>query len=107
MFNVVFLNGRQVFEQATSTKVLEADIVRTITYKTKGELERPIDFYRGQTEAGSPVLGWSRTFPGHHISTNALVGVVEELINFFENRYRNRIIRKNTILSRNYGPSSQ
>ena len=83
VFKVVFLNGRQVFEQATSTKVLEADIVRTITYKTKGELERPIDFYKGQTAAGSPVLGWSRTFPGHYISVNALVGVVEELHKFF------------------------
>ncbi|CAN2189655.1 hypothetical protein MCEPAE42_00498 [Candidatus Nanopelagicaceae bacterium] len=83
-FEVIFLNGRQVFEQLTRHKIVEAVEADTVTYLTKTGKLLPVTFYQGQSQNGSCVLGWSRTFPGHHISGEALPGIVEKLHNHFE-----------------------
>jgi hypothetical protein len=81
---VIFMNGKQVFEQLTAHKIVKANIDQTIRYQTKLGKSIPINFYKGITENKTLVLGWSRTFPGHHISNEALPKVVEQLHNHFE-----------------------
>jgi hypothetical protein len=83
-FEVIFLNGRQVFEQLTNHKIIEATEAETITYLTKTGKSLPVTFYQGESQNGSLVVGWSRTFPGHHISKEALAGVIEKLHKHFE-----------------------
>jgi hypothetical protein len=78
------MNGKQVFEQLTAHKIVKANIDQTIRYQTKLGKSIPINFYKGITENKTLVLGWSRTFPGHHISNEALPKVVEQLHNHFE-----------------------
>ena len=92
-FDVIFLNGRQVFEQLTSHKIVEAFEAETVTYLTKTGKSRPVTFYQGESQNGSLVVGWSRTFPGHHISEEALPGVVEKLHKHFDRL----IIKANSI----------
>jgi hypothetical protein len=83
-FEVIFLNGRQVFDQLTNHKIVEATEVETVTYLTKNGKSLPVTFYKGKSRNGSLVVGWSRTFPGHHISAGALQGVVKKLHKHFE-----------------------
>jgi hypothetical protein len=83
---VVFLNGKQVFEQLTEHKIVSAKIEQTIHYQTKSGKSIPVNLYLGSTANRTLVMGWSRTFPGHHISDLALPNVVEQLHNHF-NKY--------------------
>ena len=81
---VIFLNGKQVFEQLTTHKIVSADVGHPIYYQTKTGKRSSVSFYHGSAANGTPVVGWSRTFPGHHISDEALVGVVNKLHDHFE-----------------------
>jgi hypothetical protein len=81
---VVFLNGKQVFEQLTSNNIVNAVAKEPFTYQTKSGKSSSISFYHGSSSNGTPVVGWSRTFPGHHISDQALTGVVEKLHQHFK-----------------------
>ena len=80
---VIFLNGKKVFEQLTTYKIVNADASHPIHYQTKTGKRSSVSFYYGSTTNGTPVVGWSRTFPGHHISDKALPGIVEKLHNHF------------------------
>lgn len=85
---VIFLNGKQVFEQLTRHKIVSAVADKPFTYQTKSGKNRSISLYHGASANGTPVVGWSRTFPGHHISGQALTGVVEKLHNHFKQHIR-------------------
>lgn len=81
---VIFINGKQVFEQLTENRIVNAVADEPFTYQTKSGKNSSVSFYHGSSSNGTPVVGWSRTFPGHHISDNALVGVVEKLHQHFK-----------------------
>ena len=83
-YEVIFMNGKQVYEQLTNNKIVQAVAVETVTYLTTSGKSRPVTFYQGKSQNGTPVIGWSRTFPGHHISKESLPGVIEKLHKHFE-----------------------
>lgn len=85
---VIFLNGKQVFEQLTKNGIVSAVADEPFTYQTKSGKNSSVSLYHGSSSNGTPVVGWSRTFPGHHISDNALVGVVEKLHQHFKKHIR-------------------
>ena len=85
---VIFLNGKQVFEQLTNNKIVSAVANEPFTYLTKSGKPSSVSLYHGSSSNGTPVVGWSRTFPGHHISDKALVGVVEKLHQHFKHHLR-------------------
>lgn len=82
--DIVFMNGSQVTEQLVGTGIVEVTLTKEANYKTKSGKPRKLEFYKGKTFNGSLVLGWSRTFPGHYISEEALPAVVSELHNFMD-----------------------
>jgi hypothetical protein len=82
--DIVFMNGSQVTEQLVETGIVEVNLTRETSYKTKSGKARKLEFFSGQTFNGSLVLGWSRTFPGHYISEAALPEVVKELHTFMD-----------------------
>jgi len=81
---VVFINGKLVFEQLTSLNIVEAKATEVVFYETKNGKSLPVKFYSGVTRKGINVVGWSRTFPGHHISGESLPGIVQKLHNHFD-----------------------
>jgi hypothetical protein len=85
---VIFINGKQVFEQLTKNGIVSAVADEPFTYQTKSGKNSSVSLYHGSSSNGTPVVGWSRTFPGHHISDNALVGVVEKLHQHFKKHIR-------------------
>lgn len=87
-YDIVFMSGSQVTEQLVATGIVEVTLTHQTGYKTKSGKPRKLEFYRGTTRNGSLVLGWSRTFPGHYISKEALPGVVKELHAFMNNQTR-------------------
>jgi len=87
-YDLIFINGKQVFEQLTQNKIVQAGEKTRISYLTKAGKELPISFYQGESSNGSLVLGWSKTFPGHYISGDQLPSVVDSLHRFFQ-KYKN------------------
>lgn len=83
-YDIVFMNGSQVTEQLISTKIVELSLTKEFTYKTKNGKSKKLEFYKGNTANGSLALGWSRTFPGHYISADALPAVIEEFHRFMD-----------------------
>lgn len=81
-YKVVFMNGREVKNQLVSTGIATIEIVEEISYKTTTGKVMPIEFFKGRTSNGSLALGWSKTFPGHYLSNDALPEVVNQLHNF-------------------------
>ena len=85
-YGVVFMNGSQVTDQLIATGIVEVSVKEAATYKTKSGKHRKFELYKGVTSNGSLALGWSRTFPGHYISKEALPGVVQ-VLHAFMDRY--------------------
>jgi hypothetical protein len=84
-FEVVYLNGKSVFEQLTSNGIVTAAPTgKVIHYKTKSGAPRELTCYQGESANGSLVLGCSKPFPGHYIWGEELPRVVDELHSFFD-----------------------
>ena len=84
-FDVIYLNGKSVFEQLTSNRIVTAAPTgKVIHYKTKSGAPRELTCYQGKSTSGSLVLGCSKPFPGHYISGEELPRVVDELRSFFD-----------------------
>ena len=83
-YGVVFMNGSQVTDQLIATGIVKVTVKEAATYKTKSGKLRKFELYKGVTSNGSLALGWSRTFPGHYISKEALPEVVQELHAFMD-----------------------
>lgn len=83
-YDIVFMNGSQVTEQLIETKIVELSLTKEFAYKTKSGKSKKLEFYSGWTANGSLALGWSRTFPGHYISADALPTVIQEFHRFMD-----------------------
>lgn len=84
-YEVIFLNGKSVFEQLTSNGIIEASPKGDpIPYVTKSGKPRFLTCYQGVSSNGSLVLGCSKPFPGHYIWGEELPRVVSELHKFFD-----------------------
>lgn len=83
-YRAVFMNGREVINQLKSLGIAHIEEVNEISYKTKSGKLRPIEFLKGVTPNGTLLLGWSKTFPGHYISKDALLAVVAQLHEFMD-----------------------
>jgi len=84
-FEVIYLNGKSVFEQLTSNGIITAAPTgKVIHFKTKSGAPRELICYQGESANGSLVLGCNKPFPGHYISGEELPRVVDELRTFFD-----------------------
>lgn len=79
---VIFLGSSIVYNQLKKAKIIDAQIVKKFEYNTTTNKKRTINFYKGTSNSGALVLGWSRTFARQYISPKNFNLCIEKLNEF-------------------------